>query len=474
MSTRSVLAAVWFLALVCAGVAAFAAARTGASSSHLALSAGAERFSCALDAGGGVQCWGSNTYGQLGDGSTAQSGAPVDVVGLGAGVTSLDTGDQHACAVTASGGVVCWGRNDRGQLGNGSTIDSSTPVSVSGLSSGVVSVTAGNRYSCAVTSGGGAQCWGGNSFGRLGDGTLVDSSVPVQVAGLTSGVASVTAGNNSTCALMTSGGVKCWGSNADGQLGNGTTTGSSTPVDVSGLTSGVSSISAGLDYTCAVTAAGAAKCWGTNTTGQLGNGGTLPSAVPAGVVGLSSGVANVSTGRYHTCATLVNGGAMCWGDNDAGQLGDGGTNDSLVPVAFAKPTPTPTPSPTATPLPPQDPDADTDSDATPNSTDADDDNDGCPDANETQLGAGSETSGGRRNPHDTNDYFNPSLDGQNRVDDILLVVNQYFIDSGNPGYNADMDRTLLGPLAWNLGPPNGLQRVDDILNQVKQYFHDCG
>jgi hypothetical protein len=100
----------------------------------------------------------------------------------------------------------------------------------------------------------------------------------------------------------------------------------------------------------------------------------------------------------------------------------------------------------------------------------DTDGDGCSDGHEV---GNNELLGGRRNPTNSYDYFNPSHDGQNRVDDILDVVHQYFIDSGNPNYNPDTDRTLVGPLAWNLGPPNGQQRVDDILNEVKQYYHDC-
>jgi len=410
----------------------------------------------------------------------------MDVTGLTSGVAGVSAGYRHTCALTTAGGVKCWGYNGFGQLGNSTTIDSVTPVDVTALTSGVAAVSVGSSHTCARTTAGGLKCWGANFVGQLGNGTYVGNSTPVDVAGLTSGVAAVSAaGGEHTCARTTGGGAKCWGSGGSGQLGNGTLTGSNTPVDVTGLTSGVADVSAG-GHTCARTTGGAVKCWGSNTAGQLGNGTTTNSSTPVNVNGLASGVSAVSVGYYHTCALTAGGGVKCWGDNDAGQLGNGTGVDSSSPVVVqgSKPTPTPTPTATATatPLPPKDPDLDTDGDTIVNSADTDDDNDACPDADEVQTAAGSELSGGRRNPHDGNDYLNPSHDGLNRVDDILLVVQAYFDDDddGNPGlppyepgYDPDKDRTYVGPLAWNLGAPNGLQRVDDILNSVKQYFHDC-
>jgi hypothetical protein len=209
-------------------------------------------------------------------------------------------------------------------------------------------------------------------------------------------------------------------------------------------------------HTCAITS-GDASCWGWNHLAQLGTGSDMGpetceytqqeecSASPVGVAGLASGTSALSAGEHHTCAVLSPGGEVqCWGSNWYGQLGNGTTNHgSSVPYnVSSKPAP-------------------------------DSDGDGCSDPDEQQNLRNSETSGGRRDEANPHDYFNPSHDGENRVDDILLVIDQYFIDSGNPNYNPDTDRTLVGPLAWNLGPPNGLQRVDDILNQVKQYFHDC-
>jgi len=287
---------------------------------------------CALTTAGGVKCWGYNDSGQLGDGSNASRSVPVDVSGLSSGVSAISAGDGHTCVVTTVGGVKCWGYNAFGQLGIGSVASSLTPVEAIGLSSGVSAISAGSLYTCAVTTAGGIKCWGDNFTGQLGDGSTTSRSVPMDVSSLSSGVSSVSTGNYHTCTVTTAGGVKCWGDNFSGQLGDGSTNTSSVPVDVTGLSSGVSSVSAGGNHTCAVTTAGAVKCWGYNGVGQLGNGNTNTSSMPVDVVGLSSGVSAISTGDGYTCALMTAGGVKCWGYNFAGQLGNGNTNTSSVPV----------------------------------------------------------------------------------------------------------------------------------------------
>jgi alpha-tubulin suppressor-like RCC1 family protein len=305
-----------------------------------AVSAVGYGHTCALTTGGGAKCWGWNLYGQLGHGTTADSSTPVDVFITG-GVSAVSAGGAHACALTTGGGAKCWGRNDLGQLGIGTTANSSVPANVTGLTSGVATVSAGGLHTCALTTGGGVKCWGDNTLGELGNGTATGpescsfspcSRTAVDVTGLTSGVATVSGGNGHTCALTTGGGVKCWGSNGYGQLGNGTTTNSSTPVDVTGLTSGVAAVSAGGYHTCALTTGGGVKCWGANSDGQLGNGTTTSSSTPVDVTGLTSGVAAASAGSNDTCALTTGGGVKCWGDNSYGQLGNGTTTDSSTAV----------------------------------------------------------------------------------------------------------------------------------------------
>jgi alpha-tubulin suppressor-like RCC1 family protein len=592
---------------------------------------GGSSHTCALTTTGRVKCWGLNTSGQLGDGTTTLRTTPVEVCASGSGsgcpvltgVVAITAGSAHTCAVTTGGAVKCWGANSFGQLGDGSTTGNSLPVDVLTLGSGVAAVSAAGGYTCALTTSGGVKCWGNNEFGQLGNGTTSGTganSSPVDVcqdAACTSsltGIASIAAGSRHTCAVTTAGGVKCWGYNLYGELGNHDAPNDrTTPVDVcadatcSTLLSGIAAVAAADFHTCARTEFQAVICWGRNDIGQLGDSNAPNhSDTPRNVVGLGAkptptststptytptatrtptatktptmtstpktpptpkdtptanpsasgslkidadcGTAGVQTKRYvllngtfHVCveaafpspgsasgyqarvvwtASVLQLHALTanvndlWGDvppglggpptngsssqnpdptldgflllstvdtgqlngtpvyngpvanlefvcqshaaakidlslagNSAGSIFYSGTNEVKTTLAQA----------VIICLDPTD----------------DSDRDGCPTLSELQTAVGSETTGGRRDPLNRWDYFNPTHDGKIRVDDILKVVHQFFKDSGNPAYNLDTDRTYVGPNAWNLGPPNGQQRVDDILNVVQQFFHDC-
>lgn len=304
----------------------------GLSSNVRAISAGAIH-TCALTTAGAVKCWGNNNGGVLGDGSTEEHSTPVDVVGLSGGVQAIGMGGGHSCALTIAGAVKCWGTNANGQLGDGSTTNRSVPVNVIGLSGGVKAIGVGGSHTCAVTTAGAVKCWGTNFNGQLGDGSTIHRPTPVDVVGLGSGVQTISAGGAGTCVVTDTGAAKCWGWNAHGQLGDGTTTSRMLPVDVSGLSGGVQAIGMAYYDTCAATAAGAAKCWGDNSSGQLGDGTQVARPTPVDVVGLSSGVHTISPGQDHTCALTAAGGRVkCWGGNPQGQLGDGSTTARFTPV----------------------------------------------------------------------------------------------------------------------------------------------
>ena len=291
-----------------------------------------ERHTCVLTSAGAVKCWGLNHDGQLGDGKGEDRSAPVDVVGLTSGVKAITSGWRHTCAIRSEGGVQCWGNNNDGQVGDGTKIDRQTPQDVEGLMTRVTAISAGERHTCALTTSGGVKCWGQNHDGQLGDGTRKDKVTPVDVTGLTSGVTSITTGWRHTCALTKPGGVKCWGNNHDGQVGDGTRTGRHAPIDVAGLTSGVRAIASGWRHVCVLTSDGGAKCWGSNHEGQLGDGTGIDRKSPVDVVVIPGGIVAIAAGGEHTCA-LSQGTVTCWGENEDGQLGDGTFKSTLAAKA---------------------------------------------------------------------------------------------------------------------------------------------
>ncbi|MFZ9698048.1 MAG: fibrinogen-like YCDxxxxGGGW domain-containing protein, partial [Ilumatobacteraceae bacterium] len=288
--------------------------------------------SCGVTSAGTLKCWGNNDWGQVGDSSTSRRYRATSAVSLETGVAEVAAGYHHTCALTTRGGVMCFGYNASGQLGNATTSQSLTPVSVTGLSTGVIQVDSGYQHSCALTSGGGVKCWGLNNYGQLGDGSTTNSSTPIDVVGLTSGVVQIDLGHEFSCALLATGAVRCWGYNGYGQLGDNTSTNRTTPVTTFGLTSGVESIAAGFHHTCAVLTTGAVRCWGYNGYGQIGDNTTSNRFAPVAVSGLTSGISRVEAGGYHTCALTMSGGMKCWGRNDSGELGDTTTSRRYTPV----------------------------------------------------------------------------------------------------------------------------------------------
>ncbi len=211
---------------------------------------------------------------------------------------SITAGVWHTCALLATGAVNCWGFNGNGRLGDGTEIDRLTPTQVTGLDgevSEVTAITADGAHTCALLATGAVNCWGANYYGQLGDGTQNGWWTPTQVFEPGSGVTAITASGDRTCALLVTGGVKCWGNNGDGQLGDGTTTDRLTPTQVDGLDSGVTAITAGRHHTCALLVTGGVKCWGNNGDGQLGDGTIINRLTPTQVTGLHSGVGPTTT-----------------------------------------------------------------------------------------------------------------------------------------------------------------------------------
>ena len=307
-----------------------------------AVSAGGSH-TCAIQ-NGALKCWGNNLYGQLGDntsGATAKKDEPTQVIA--SGVRAVSAGYAHTCAIMDSDGELkCWGRNNYGQLGDntsGATANKDEPTQV--IASGVKSVSTGAYHTCAIMdSDGELKCWGRNSYGQLGDdsnGETAHKDEPTQV--IASGVRSVSAGDAHTCAIMDSSGeLKCWGRNNDRQLGLGSSITADKDEPTQVIASGVRAVSADGSHTCAIIdSSGELKCWGLNDNGQLGDG-TSGSAANKDepTQAIASGVRVVSAGGSHTCAIIDSSGELkCWGRNNYGQLGDKTTTGSLFPTPVA-------------------------------------------------------------------------------------------------------------------------------------------
>ena len=263
-----------------------------------------------------VKCWGRNDYGQLGDGShTAQTSA-IEVRGLGGQVISVSTGGLHSCALLSNKKVQCWGWNYSGQLGNGGFVDSASPVTVYQLDH-VKSISASSYGNCAILDDGSVKCWGSNYFYELGDGTGMDRPIPISIAGLQS-IVQIARSARHSCALRSNGEVYCWGQNLSRQTGSGTSDVVMTPARTYGLPSDIKFLRLGGDTSCAVQTSGATWCWGYDVTRPLDGNTYPPISTPKLINMYFQDLTMIVAGAGFTriCGVAPDKHVYCWGAND--------------------------------------------------------------------------------------------------------------------------------------------------------------
>ena len=315
---------------------------TGRSAKMVSL--GHVNHTCAILDNGSLLCWGSTALGKLGIGTTNLSDVRPTGVNLGGrSATGVSLGESHTCALLDDKSVKCWGSNGYGQLGTGNTTNSNTPVSVTFADNkSAVEVSAGIAHTCAILDDNSLVCWGHNGNGRLGvtgsnddcAGTVCMKTPTTVDLGEGRTALAVGLGEVHTCALLDDGSVKCWGANAGGELGDGSTTGRNTPVGVGlGASRTAVALTVGIYHSCAILDNEQTKCWGRAGYGAIGDGYQYNRANPTNVnVGSGRVAKEIYVGRSNTCAVLDDNSVVCWGANYFGQLLDGTTIDRYGPV----------------------------------------------------------------------------------------------------------------------------------------------
>lgn len=301
----------------------------GTCAPFVAVAAG-NRHTCAVRSDGTVWCWGRNNEGQLGDGTTNNRARPVAVATL-TDIAAIGLGSQHSCALRRDGTIACWGTGLRGELGDGTLANRATVGSVPGVSN-ARAVAGGGGHTCVALLDGSVRCWGANYNGQVGDGTAGNNRpTPVAVAGV-SRATDVTAGSSHTCALIDDGSLRCWGYGAHGQLGDAATTGLRT-APVTPPLSDVIEVASGDFHTCARTRDLRAWCWGWNAYGEVGvsSGENLATPVLLSALGTTT---RIEAGNGNSCAVSSRR-VSCWGKNANGELGDGTTSPRSTPAPLA-------------------------------------------------------------------------------------------------------------------------------------------
>ena len=286
---------------------------------------------CVLTTSSQIKCWGSNIYGQLGDGTTVDKLSPT-LIDAATTYTEISAGDGHTCAITTGGVLKCWGHNSSGQLGNGTTLDQVTAITID-LGTSYSQVSTSGNVTCGITIANVLKCWGYNGQGGVGDGTVIDKTSPIVINGGTT-YSKIATGALHTCGITSAGVLKCWGNNDSGQLGDSTTANKNLPVIIDGgVTYSKIAVSSFIQYhTCGVTTANVLKCWGNNIYGQVGDGSTTTRPAPT-IIAAGTSFSDVSVGYVHTCAIVLTTGLLkCWGYNFYYQLGDYTSSTRLSPV----------------------------------------------------------------------------------------------------------------------------------------------